>query len=300
LSCCAVADGKLLWSRNFPAEFGRVQELPGGRARVNREESVIVPIGNGQGAPVPLFGYTGSLLPVDELLVCSVGGQRGGTIMAFDRATGKEVWRALDENVSYSSPVIADLAGVRQIVVMTGPRVVGLEPRSGKLLWSYPFQLQYDESISTPVVTDNLVIVGGTGMALTAVAVERRGNSFEARRKWENFDLCSYLSSMIAVGDTLFGMNDGGEFNAVSLVDGKTLWNGGRHGYYSTPVRDGNRLLCLNERAVLGVISAERDQFVQLGRSPLSQADSWTSPAVVEGRIYVRDSSAVRCFEPGR
>ena len=83
----------------------------------------------GAGAPVPLFGYTGSPTLSGDLLVTSVGGKRGGTIVAFDKQSGKVVWKALDENVSYSSPVVANLGGETQIVVMTGPRIVGLSAR---------------------------------------------------------------------------------------------------------------------------------------------------------------------------
>ena len=129
-----------------------------------------MPSGEGLGAPVPLFGYTGSPVIVADKLVTMVGGERGGTVMAFDQHTGAEVWRALDENVSYSSPIVATVAGRQQVIVMTGPRVVGLDPTDGTLLWSHPFQIQFDESISTPVTSDNLVLVTGSGRPLTCAA----------------------------------------------------------------------------------------------------------------------------------
>jgi outer membrane protein assembly factor BamB len=299
LQCLDVRDGRVLWSVNLPAQFGEHEPLPRNKAYVNREENVIVPIGGGEGAPVPLFGYTGSLVADGDLLIVPVGGARGGTIMAFDRTSGRVVWKSLHENVSYSSPIVAELAGVRQVVAMTGPRVVGLELATGELLWSRPFQIQYDESISTPVVADDLVLVAGDGHPLTAIKITRAGKNILSRIEWENDDLASYLSSMLAQDGYVYGMNDGGEFNCVRLADGKTMWNGGKHGYYCTPVLAGGQLLCLNERGVLLVIAAEPDQFRELAKMTLSERPTWTSPAVAGNRLYIRAQDNLRCFEFG-
>ncbi|MBS0210587.1 MAG: PQQ-like beta-propeller repeat protein [Planctomycetes bacterium] len=297
LVCCDAKTGKVRWSADLAAEYGQQQPLPEGRAYVVREEAVIVPTGAGVGAPVPLFGYTGSLVAVENLLICPVGGSRGATVMAFERATGKVVWKSLNDHVSYSSPVVATLAGKRQIVYMTGSRVVGLDPASGNLLWSYPFQLQYDESITTPIVLGNLVVVGGTGAPLTALAIGETGGSFGVKLAWENFDLTSYLSTMSEHEGFLYGLSDGGEFMCVRLTDGATIWSGGKTGYYTTPVRDRDRLLCLTERGTLLGVPARPEAYRNLGRVQLSPNECWTSPAVIGGRIYVRAVGAVRCFE---
>src|SRR5690606_34484719 len=157
----------------------------------------------------------------DGKLILEVGGQRGGTVMAFDCQSGEVAWQSLDENVSYSSPVIAELAGRKQVVAMTGPRVVGLDLADGRLLWSHPFQIQYDESISTPVVAGNLVLVTGDSRPLTALEVARQGDGIQCRVAWRNDDLSSYLSSPLAFGGHVYGMNDDGEFVCIRLSDGE-------------------------------------------------------------------------------
>ena len=81
---------------------------------------------------MPLFGYTGSLVIEGDLVISSVGGDRAGTIMAFDKGTVQVGWKSLNENVSYSSPVVAPRAGVRQWVVMTGPGDVAGAVGEGK------------------------------------------------------------------------------------------------------------------------------------------------------------------------
>lgn len=307
LQCLRAADGQRLWEVNFPARFGTRRPLPRGRAFVNGTESVIVPIGDGQGAPVPLFGYTGSLLLAQGKVISSVGGAKAGTIMAFDAATGKEAWRALDDEVSYSSPVAARLAGIEQVVVMTGPEVVGLELASGRKLWSHPFQIQYNESISTPVVADPYVIVTGDGRPLTALKITPRGDGCSLAVAWENRDLSSYLSSMVVAEGHVYGMNDGGEFGCVRISDGKTVWlaggrtvwRDGRAGFYSTPLLAGSQLLALDEQGRLIVLSATPKSPQPTSITRLTDRETWSSPALVGDMMYVRAREQLLAFELG-
>lgn len=300
LECLELQDGGIVWQVNLPERFGARQSLADGRAYVNGTRNVIVPVGEGQGAPVPLFGYTGSPTFVDDLLVLSVGGASGGTIMAFDVKTGEPAWKSLSENVSYSSPIVAEVAGKRQIVVMTGPHVVGLDPADGRLLWKHPFQIQYDESIGTPVAHGDLVLFTATGRPLTALRISREGNEFSERIAWENRDLSSYLSSMLVHEGHVYGMNDGGELGCLRLADGKTVWLEGSHGYYCTPVLAGSRLLCLNERGSLLLVAASPEGYRELGQSKLADGFTWTSPAVVGSRLYARSGKDLRAFDFGQ
>jgi len=300
LKCLDAASGKIVWEKMLPAEFGEVAPLAGGRAIVNGTENVIVPIGEGLGAPVPLFGYTGSPTIAGQLLILEVGGARGGTLMAFDRTSGSVVWKSLSEHVSYSSPIIAELAGVPQVVALTGPRVVGLDLRNGHLLWDHPFQIQYDESISTPAFEGDTVFVTGDHKPLTALRIEREGSGLRKTVAWENRDLSSYLSSMLAHEGYVYGMNDGGEWAAVRIADGKTVWVDGDHGYYCSPVLADHRLLGLNEAGSLMVVAASPDAYQELGLSRVAKTATWTAPAVLDGRIYVRSEDAIACFELAR
>lgn len=298
LLCLDAQRGRLIWQINFPEVYGEHRSLAGGKARVIGTECVLVPIGNGEGAPAPLFGYTGSPLVTDSLVVCSVGGARGGTIMAFDAATGDEVWRSLHENVSYSSPISATLGGVEQVVVMTGPEIVGLELATGRKLWGHPFQIQYDESISTPVAADGYVLATGDGHPLTAIRIEQRAGRWSVDVAWENRDLSSYLSSMVIHDARVYGMNDGGEFACLRLTDGQTVWLGGHHGFYCTPVLVNDRLLCLNERGELQVLAATPEKYQPIAAARLTDRATWTSPAIAGSRIFVRGDKQLRAFEP--
>jgi outer membrane protein assembly factor BamB len=297
LQCVDAQTGAVIWKRLLPADFAEQVPLPAGKAFVKGTESVVVPTGAGQGGAVPLFGYTGSPLWIDGRLILSVGGQRGGTIMAFDAASGDVLWKALHENVSYSSPAPAVLAGVAQVVVMTGPRVVGLRLSDGELLWSHPFQIQYDESISTPAIGDDQVLVTADGKPLTSLRIERHGDQWIKTVAWQNYDLSSYLSSMLVYSGHVYGMADDGRFACVRLADGKTLWQGGDHGYYCSPILAEDRLLCLNEKGNLLVLAANPAAYRELGRSRLARGETWTMPAVVDSRLFIRSADRIACYD---
>lgn len=299
LQCVDVASGERRWHRLLPAEFSQQVPLPGGRAYVNGTEHVVVPTGDGQGGTVPLFGYTGSPTLSDGKVILSVGGNLGATVMAFDALTGEVAWKSLNEAVSYSSPVVAEIAGRRQVVIMTGPRVVGLDVESGRLLWSHPFQIQYNESISTPAVSERygLVMITGDSRPLTALRIAANDGVFEKEVAWQNFDLSSYLSSMVVVDDHVYGMADDGQFACVSLSDGATLWQGGNHGYYCSPVVAANRILGLNEKGGLLVLVRTAEGYREIGASQLTQGDTWTMPAVAGKRIYVRSAEGLACYK---
>ena len=296
LQCLNVEDGTVVWKRHLPADFGELRPLPGNRMYVDGEDCVVVPVSPGQGAPVPLFGYTGSPVVVDDLLITPVGGKRGGTIMAFDKVTGAVVWKAFDENVSYSSPIVAAPAGKRQVIVATGPRLVGLDIASGKLLWSVAYQNQYDETIGTPVVAGDYVLLTAVGRPLSAWHISAQGDGFTATEVWRSEDMSSYLSSVVVAGEWVFGMNDGGEWNCANLRDGRLLWRGGNHGYYCTPVLVDRRILALNEQGELAVLAADGQQFRQLALNKLANEPTWSSPAVVGNRLFVRSRSQLMCF----
>jgi outer membrane protein assembly factor BamB len=297
LQCLDARTGAVVWSKSLPSEFGERRPLPEGRAFVQQEDYVVVPVAAREGAPVPLFGYTGSPIVVDDVLITAVGGTRGGTIMAFDKHTGAVVWKSLEENVSYSSPIVGAPVGRRQIIVATGPQLVGLDIADGKVLWSVPYQNQYDETIGTPVVAGDYVLLTAVGRPLSAWRIVAEAGKLRAVEAWQNEDLSSYLSSVIATEAHVFGMNDGGEWNCAELATGKLMWRGGNFGYYCTPVMAGDQTLAWNEQSQLAVIAADPKEYRQIASYQLGDEPSWTSPAVVGNRLYVRTRTSLACYE---
>ncbi|HEX3726982.1 MAG TPA: hypothetical protein VHV08_12095, partial [Pirellulales bacterium] len=138
------------------------------------------------------------------------------------------------------------------------------------------------------------------GHPTTALKISADGANQSATMVWENFDLTSYLSSMLGYQGHIYGMNDGGELCCVRASDGKTLWSGGKHGYYCTPLLADGRLLCLNERGTLLVVAAGPGGYRVLGESQLTDAATWTTPALVGQQLYIRSADGLRCLSLAR
>ena len=141
------------------------------------------------------------------------------------------------------------------------------------------------------------MLVTGDGRPLTALRISEQSGRLQCEVAWENFDLSSYLSSMVAQDGYVYGMNDDGQWTCVRIDDGRTVWQEGNHGYYSTPLLADSQLLGLNELGELVVLAAERSSYRVLGQYELADCPTWTTPALVDGRLFVRSADSLCCFE---
>ena len=116
------------------------------------------------------------------------------------------------------------------------------------------------------------------------------------RVAWENFDATSYLSSGVVRDGHLYAFGGGGDLHAVRLADGMTLWSGGDHGFYCTPLIVGDRLVALNEQGVLSLLQARPQAYRTLGQTTVVDTATWTTPALSRGRLYVRGHQTLRAL----
>ena len=101
-------------------------------------------------APVPLWGYAGHPLVYKNLLICTVGGE-GSAVVAFDKETGKEAWKAINTTeIGYSPPTLIEAGGVTQLLIFHGRSINSLNPDLGKLYWSEPLATAFSMAITNP------------------------------------------------------------------------------------------------------------------------------------------------------
>src|SRR5436305_12081143 len=161
------------------------------------------------GAKPPLWGLACSPLVEGDKVIVQPGGSKG-SIVAFDRKTGKPAWTALDDRSGYSSPVAATAAGVRQIICFTGRRMVGLRATNGELLWEYPWATQLDANIATPIVAGDLVFLSSAynmGCALLRLSPNGDGVKALPARVRRNKGMRNHHSSCVLVDEHLYGFD---------------------------------------------------------------------------------------------
>ena len=244
----------------------------------------------------PLY-HTGMSALVDRgLVILHVGGHNQGALTAFDANTGAEKWKWSGDGPSYSSPMAVDVAGTRQVIVLTQENVVGVSAASGELLWKRPYSTQYTQNVITPIVYGDSVIVSGLDKGVTAFKVLKRGSQWTTEDVWNNTDVSLYMTNGVVVGDTLFGMShkNSGQFFAVDAKTGKTLWTSPpRQATNAAILHAGDVLFMLKDDAELIVAKASPSGFEPVKRYTVADSATWAQPTISGNRMFVKDTNSV-------
>jgi outer membrane protein assembly factor BamB len=283
LTCLDAASGKVHWQRDCGKEFWGVLK--------DKE---------GDDAWATACGAATTAVIEGNLLILPVGGEKAGGFTAFDKRDGSIVWKSLTDRSSYASPVVADLAGTRQVVGFTGLRMVGLAVDSGKLLWEHPFPAKFDQTVLTPVLYRDLVIFGGEGRPTLALKIQREGPKVVKTLAWQNKDLRATLTTPVVHGSHLYGLNgDRRQLVCVDLATGATAWLQEGYPSYVSLVVAGDTLLVLGNDGMLEAVRPDPAKFVSLGRWKVAPGETWSHLTVTGSRLYLKDRDTLYCFEMG-
>jgi outer membrane protein assembly factor BamB len=268
LRCLDAKTGKLIWNRNILKE--------------NAAENL-------------QWGMAASPLIVDNKVVVLPGGASGKSVVAYNRLTGAPIWTALDDEASYTSPMLVTLANRRQILVVTMSRVVGLT-EDGALLWEYPWRNGSGINVSQPIVVgaDRFFISSGYGKGAALVEVGGSGKSFTARTVWENGSMKNKFQSSVLHNGYVYGLDEG-ILTCVDVATGERKWKGGRYGYGQLLLAS-NHLIVITESGELVLVRATPDQHAEVARFPALEGKTWNVPAISNNRLLVRNTTQMACY----
>ncbi len=272
LHCLEAKSGKVLWSRDMVKEFA-------GR--------------------VPTWGHACSPLVDGKRLVVQVGGQPGACLLALDLDSGKEIWRSLDDRPGYSSPVVIDTGKRRQLVYFTPQHVVGLEPESGKLRWSVPFEgIEYDVSISDVVFTDGVLLASNYWSGSKAVALDERGGS--PKVVWEGKALSLLMATPLVRDKYVYALDRFRGLKCIEMKTGKVMWENehvtprGSNPHASLAWVDGERALILNTPGELLMAKLTPSGLEKLGKTAIV-GKTWAHPGFGDGCVFARNDTEIVC-----
>jgi outer membrane protein assembly factor BamB len=236
-----------------------------------------------------------SPLIVDERVVVLPGGSSGKSVVAYNRLTGAPVWKALDDEASYTSPMLVTLAGRRQILVVTMSRVVGLT-EDGAQLWDYPWRNGSGINVAQPIVVspNRFFISAGYGKGAAVVEVTGAGKSFAARTVWENNSMKNKFQSSVLHDRYVYGLDEG-ILTCVDVATGERKWKGGRYGYGQLLLAS-NHLIVITESGELVLVRATPDQHTEVARFPALEGKTWNVPAISNNRLLVRNQTQMAAY----
>ena len=270
LRCLEEATGRLVWRKNI-LDDNDASNLP--------------------------WGMAASPLVVGDVVIVLPGGANGRSVVAYHRQSGARVWSALDETQAYSSPMIATLAGRRQLLVMTASRLVGLEPDGGALLWSYPWVTTSDINVAQPLVVgpNRVFVSSGYGVGAAVVEIAESGGRFDVREVWRNLRMKNKFTSSVLHDGFIYGLDEA-ILACVDAATGDLKWKGGRYGYGQVLLASG-RLVVLTEEGDLVLVAASPDGHQELASFPAISGKTWNHPAMADGRLLVRNLREMAAFD---
>jgi outer membrane protein assembly factor BamB len=269
LSCYDAASGELLWHRGFRDRFP---------------------------ATAPHFGTATSPLVDGDRVIAFVGGHDKGALIAFDVETGDELWSWTGDGPGYASPVIAEIGGARQLVTQSQKELVGLDPSTGKLLWSRAFETIYVQNIVTPLVHGDTLIFSGIEKGVTALRPVKGESGWKLDEVWHTDAVSMYMNSPVLAGDCVCGFSNTkkGQFFCLDASSGATRWlSEGRLGSNAATLVADGVLLHLTDDAELRVVRACGDKYAPLATYTVAGSPTWAHPAPVEGGVLIKDASSV-------
>jgi outer membrane protein assembly factor BamB len=272
LFCFDAASGQVLWSKDMVRDF---------KARV------------------PMWGFAASPLLDGDRVILHTGAEPDGCLMALDRRTGQEVWRSLPDPAGYCTPILIDSRGGRQLVAWTPENVRGLDPVTGKLLWTVPYAVTYGVSMATPIFREDILFVSGYWEGSKAI---RLGPGLtDAELVWEdNRYLRGLMAQPLYRGGNGYSLDKTAGLTCFELKTGKKLWDDGNR---MTPrgrnphasmvwLNDSDRALCLNSVGELILARLTPAGYQELSRTKVIDGKVWSHPAFAGDRVYLRNDGA--------
>lgn len=244
------------------------------------------------------WAQTASPLIVDDKVIVLPGGAGGKSVVAYNKMTGAPVWKALDDRQAYVSPMLAELGGRRQVVVVSSRRVVGLAPENGSLLWSYPWDTDMGINVSQPIVVDKnrFFISSGYGKGAALVELKAAGNNFTATTVWENTNMKNKFNSSVLHNGHVYGLDEG-ILVCLDVNTGERKWKEGRYGYGQVLLASGHLIVTDGNSGDVALVKASPDRYTEVARFSALKGQTWNYPALAGGRLLVRNSNEMAAFD---
>jgi outer membrane protein assembly factor BamB len=243
------------------------------------------------------WAMAASPLIVDDKVIVLPGGTSGKSVVAYNKNNGAPVWRVLNDTQAYVSPMLVELGGRRQIVVVSASRVVGLTPENGALLWEYPWDTDMGINVSQPVMVDKnrFFISSGYGKGAALVEVKGSGNSFTASTVWENTNMKNKFNSSVLYNGYVYGLDEG-ILVCLDVNTGERKWKNGRYGYGQI-ILAGSHLIVTSDQGDVALVKATPDAYTEVTRFTAVKGQTWNYPAIAGGRLLVRNSTEMAAYD---
>ncbi len=269
-------DGTVLWSRNLVEDYG---------------------------AKTHDFGYSISPLVHGDRVLVGVGGERYG-VVAFDIDSGEPVWESDPIDVSYTSPILIEVDGEEQMVLMASTEVVGMDPDDGRILWRFPHANSNENNCSAPLWGDDQILVIGSHSegGASGLSLRRQGTTTTVEEIWHTKEIVFFHTASLRFGSTVYATS--GTWSPTDLIafevgTGEVLWRVPEHNKANLVYAEG-KVYMLTEEGQLSLAELSPQGLKVISSFQALEETAWAPPTLAGGRLYVRDQKRVKAFDVSR
>jgi outer membrane protein assembly factor BamB len=342
--CVDAETGKTVWTYSYNCSYGNLSYPAGPRASVVIRDGKAFSLGSmgdlicfnaGSGSilwkrdlnkeykiKMPTWGIAATPLIVDKKLILQIGGSDGASVVALDINTGKEIWRALNDEISYSAPILIKQADKPVVVVWTAENLNGIDPNSGKVYWKIPFRIGLGMAIATPVLYKDYLFVSSFYSGSLLVRLNMK--TITAEKVWlrageneRNTDaLHCVINTPLIKDDCIYGVDSYGEVRCLKLLTGDRIWtdltavttNRWANIHF---IRHGEDVWMFNEHGELlitkltpaGLKILSRARLIEPTTDQLNRHGTgvtWSHPAFAYRHVFARNDKNLVCAYLGR
>jgi hypothetical protein len=246
--------------------------------------------------PLPTFGFVCSpLVDGDAIYV-----QAGASLVKLNKHTGAILWRAMKDKggmngSAFSSPIIANVAGKRQVVVQTREILAGVDIDSGEELWSQKVPAFRGMNILTPVVFGDALFTSTYQNKSFLYQVSKGADHFQIAEAWNN-KAQGYMSTPVVIDGHAYMHLQSERFACINLTTGERTWTSQPFGKYASLVAQGNKILALVANGVLVYIKANPREFELIDKLKISESETWAHLAISGNELFIRELDALSAF----
>ncbi len=337
--CVDANNGKTIWTFRYVSRYGNVGYPNGPRASVVISEGKAYSLGtmghlfcfdaqNGKvlwqldidgkyGIKMPIWGIAATPLIYKNKIILQIGGANGASVLALDKNSGKELWRSMDDRISYSAPVLIQQAGKPVVVIWTADNLNGLDPETGKIYWKVPFAVKMGMGISTPVLYKDYLFVSCFYSGSLLVKLSRQ--TLTAQKVWLRAGESEYktdalhcvINTPLIKNGFIYGVDSYGELRCLKLETGDRVWEDLSavkknrwanihfigHEQHTWMFNEHGELL-ITELSPQGLNIISRSKLIDPTTGQLNRNGTgvtWSHPAFAYGCVFARSDSRLVC-----
>jgi outer membrane protein assembly factor BamB len=242
-------------------------------------------------------GNNGCAILDGDSVIVPVGSTMGASLVCLNKESGELRWKSGNDEPAYSSLMVANIAGARQVIAFTAEALLATDRITGKILWRVPLVTNAKRHTMTPVIKGNDIVVNSHTFGMIWFEIRQENGQFKAVEKWKNTQAKINLATPVWIANALYSHGENKNFVCIDALTGKLLWSQPGFGTQnSSTLAAGENLFILTDTGEAVLLRQNPAKYDELARTQMA-AKNWNHPALAEGKLFIRDSREISCYK---